>query len=74
MINPQGPGWLLFFQDDFVEPIPKPKIPGTGGGRYDVGYTKGRDDALLETRRKRILAEDDDIVGVIIAIVTKGLI
>ena len=37
------------------------------------GYDQGNVDALDETRRMRILAEDDDIVALITAMLTKGL-
>lgn len=74
-VSPQGPGWLIFFQEEVVEPpIPQPKIPGTGGGRYDPGYVRQREDALRETRHKRILREDEEMVALIMAMVTKGLI
>jgi len=54
---------------------PKPEIPSTGGGgRYDPGYVRQREDALLETRRRRILAEDEEISAMIMAMITKSLI
>jgi len=55
-------------------PEPAPKIPGTGGGRYEPGYTRQREDALKETRRRRILAEDEEISAMIMAMVTNGLL
>ena len=56
-------------------PEPQPEIPGTGGGgRYDPGYTRQREDALEETRRKRILQEDEEVAALIMAMVTEGLI
>jgi len=52
-----------------------PEIPGTGGGgRYEPGYTRQREDALKETRRRRILAEDEEISAMIMAMVTNGLL
>lgn len=57
-----------------VEPVPQPEIPGTGGGgRYDPGYTRQREDALKETRRRRILQEDEEVIALIMAMVTEGL-
>ncbi len=54
---------------------PQVKIPGTGGGgRYEPGYTKQREDALAETRRRRILQEDEEVIALIMAMVTEGLI
>jgi len=61
---------------------PVTEIPLGGGGRRSGpnyrprpkrGYDHGNIDALEETRRARILAEDDDIVGLITAMLTKGL-
>lgn len=52
---------------------PEPEIPA-GGGRYGPGYTRQREDALKETQRRKILQDDDDIAGLIMAMVTKGLI
>ena len=58
-----------------VEPVtPQPEIPATGGGGRSPGYTRGREDALLETRRKRILRDDEEITALIMAMVTEGLI
>lgn len=77
MITPElmGPGFFMFFQAEDVEPPqPQPKIPGTGGGRYEPGYTRQREDALRETRHKRILREDEEITALIMAMVTEGLI
>jgi len=70
---------LGYVAGDYVPPveppIPKPEIPSSGGGgRYDPGYTRQREDALKETRRRRILQEDDDITAVIMAMVTKDLL
>ena len=57
-----------------------PTVPGGGGrgsgrtsGIRPLGYTGQREDALAETRRKRILREDDDIVAIIGAMLTRGL-
>jgi len=72
--TPQGPGFFIFFQDEFIEPQPQPKIPGTGGGRYEPGYTRQREDALAETRERRIFQEDEEVVALIMAVVTEGLI
>ncbi len=60
-----------------VPPVvePQPEIPSTGGGgRYEPGYTRQREDALAETRRKRILRDDEEITALIMAMVTEGLI
>lgn len=75
-LSPMGPGFFIFFQDEPIEPQPQPqpKIPGTGGGRYDPGYVRQREDALKETRRRRILQEDEEVVALIMAMVTEGLI
>lgn len=74
-VSPMGPGFFLLFRRQ-KQPIPQPqpKIPGTGGGRYDPGYTRQREDALAETRRKRILRDDEDIVALIMAMITERLI
>ncbi len=61
-----------------VPPAPVPPTDtGRGSGPTDgiqpEGYTKLYEDRLLETRRKRILSEDDDIVALIVAMITKGL-
>jgi len=64
-------------EEVIVEPPivePKPEIPGTGGGRYEPGYTRQREDALKETRRRRILQEDEEISAMIMAMVTNGLL
>lgn len=37
------------------------------------GYAKGNIDALEETRRLRILAEDDDVVALIMSMLNNGL-
>ena len=51
---------------------------GRGSGRTHgirrEGYQDQQRDALLETRRKRILREDDDIIALIMALVTRDLL
>jgi len=82
--SPVGPnGGCIFANPNVWEEIPPVKLPSEGGGRDGreptplsrrrYGYEQGNLDALEETRRMRILAEDDDIVAVITAMLTKGL-
>jgi len=66
---------------EIVPEIPVTPTPPPSGGRgsgpiyreWAPGYDQYREDALRETRRKRILAEDDDIVALIAAMITKRL-
>ncbi len=53
---------------------PVPPIPGSGGGRTGPGYGKQYDDALKETRHKRIMQEDEEITAFIMAALTRGLL
>lgn len=63
--------------------IPPVIPPGddTGGGRgsgsttgvQPLGYTRTREDDLLETRKKRILQEDEDIIALIAAMLSNRL-
>ena len=55
-------------------PIPVPPIPSSGGGRYGPGYTGNREDALKETRRSKILTEDDEIIAIVMSMITEGLL
>lgn len=57
---------------DLPAPIP---IPGTGGGtRRRSGYDRHREHDLEQTRRRKILQEDDEIAALIAAMVTRDLI
>ena len=58
---------------------PQVEIPSTGGGRGTgridpYGYNKHRDDDLAQTRKRKILQEDDEIIALIMSMVTEGLI
>lgn len=76
--------WVDGSEQIEVEPdVPlKPTGGGAGGGRgsgpttgiQEYGYRGHRDQALEETRRKRILLEDDDIVALIMAMVTRDML
>jgi hypothetical protein len=72
--------------DDFI-PIPVVVLPpssqpvGRGSGpttgvkpEFPPGYTGQWDDMLRAIRRQRILAEDEDMAALIVAMVTKGLV
>lgn len=54
-------------------PAPVPSSEGGGRRSERTGYRDGHRDALEQTRRKRILSEDDDIIALITAMLTKGL-
>ena len=57
-------------------PVPDPGGRGsgpTGGIQPDVYRDQYRDD-LEQTRRNKILQDDDDIIALIVAMVTKGLL
>ena len=54
--------------------IPDPGGRGSGPTTGIKGYDQQHQDALLETRRKRILAEDEDVVALIMAMVTRDLL
>jgi hypothetical protein len=58
-----------------IEAPSLPQRPSEGGGRRSErdSYRHGHRDALEQTRRKRILAEDDDIVALIAAMLTEGM-
>ena len=69
---------------DIVDPTPDPgpvidpTDVGRGSGPTDgirrlPGYNKHHQDNILETRRKRILQEDDDVVALIMAMLTRGI-
>jgi len=53
---------------------PVEPIPSSGGGRTGPGYTKQHEDDLRQTRKRRILQEDDEMIALIMAMVTRGLI
>jgi len=65
------------YSGSIIPPIPElppvEPIPGSGGGRTDPGYGKQYDDALKETRHKRILREDDEMAALIMSMLTRGL-
>ena len=69
-------GWVQCPSD--AVPAPAPSHGGgrgTGGiHRPRTGYERGRDDAVEETRRKRILQEDDDIIALLTAMLNNGLL
>jgi hypothetical protein len=79
--SPIGPnGGCIFANPNVwldVEPVELPSHGGGigGGGRRSErpSYREGPMDALEQTRRKRILAEDDDIVALITAMLGQGL-
>lgn len=56
-----------------IPPEPAPEIPAGGGGRYSPGYTRQRETDLEQTRRRRILQEDEEVVALIMAMITEGL-
>lgn len=64
-------------QPPVVEPVP---IPATGGGGsggvrpYREPYRKQWEDVQRESNRARILREDQEIIDVIIALLTKGIL
>jgi hypothetical protein len=80
--SPVGPNGGCIFADPNVwldvQPIERSTV---GGGRtHEIPlrreksrYRDGNIDALEETRRMRILAEDDDIVALLTAMLTKGM-
>jgi hypothetical protein len=61
-------------------PIEPPVTPTTSSSRgsgptngiQSIGYHKHHEADLLQTRRNRILREDEDIMAFIISFVTKG--
>jgi len=53
---------------------PLTPIPGSGGGRTSPGYGRQREDDLKETRKRRILQEDEEVIALIMSMVTQGLI
>ncbi len=61
-----------------IPPVPESPpltpIPGSGGGRVDPGYGRQHEDALKETRHKRIMQEDDEILALIMAALTRNLL
>jgi hypothetical protein len=79
--NPVGPnGGCIFANPNVWLDIPTVELPSEGGGRGTggihrprTGYEQGRDDAVEETRRKRILQEDDDIVALIASMLENRL-
>ena len=59
-------------------PVTNPTDVGRGSGPTDgirrlPGYNKHHQDNILETRRKRILQEDEDIIALIMAMLTRGI-
>ena len=67
-------GWVPC---DVAPPVvvpPQGDIGGGGGRRNErPSYRPDYRDALEQTRRKRILQEDDDIVALITAMLTEGM-
>lgn len=59
-----------------VEPPVDIQIPGTGGGSRSEreGYRRRPGDDLAETRRKKILREDDDIIALIASMITRDIL
>ena len=76
--NPEHSGGGCIFADPtIIIPIDLPGPVGdggNGGGQQQPGYSKTQNDALLETRRNRILREDDDIIALIMSMLTKDLL
>lgn len=60
-----------------IPPVKPGDVPGRGSGPThgirEEGYNKHREDALRETRRLRILQEDEDLIALIVSMVTKDL-
>jgi hypothetical protein len=78
--SPVGPnGGCIFANPNVWEEIPPVQLPseggGIGGGRRSErpDYREGPQDALEQTRRKRILSEDDDVVALIMSMLGEGL-
>lgn len=46
---------------------------GPTHGIRKEGYKRHRESALLETRRRRILQEDEEIIALILSMITKDL-
>jgi hypothetical protein len=62
----------------FLAVVPSPDLEPSRGSGPTTGirrerYDKHREDALRETRRNRIIREDDDIVSLIVSMLTKDL-
>jgi hypothetical protein len=63
-----------------TSPVAPPVTPTTSSSRgsgptngiQSIGYHKHHEADLLQTRRNRILMEDEDIMAFIISFVTKG--
>ena len=72
-------GCIFADPSEFLVPI----IPPTGlesgrgsGPTHGIrkeGYKQHRESALLETRRRKILQEDNDIIALIISMLTRNL-
>jgi len=82
--NPVGPnGGCVFANPNVWLDVQPVQLPSDGGGRSQTHqqplrrdksrYRDGNIDALEETRRLRILSEDEDIVALLTAMLTKGL-
>jgi len=74
-------GGMIFADPTRITVLPPhlPYPPSEGGGRGTSrgikrkGYNEGQVNALEETRRQRILREDDDIVALIASMLENGL-
>jgi len=80
--NPIHAGGGCIFADPsvflaIIPPAPDQGLPTRGSGQTTgirrEGYNKHREAALRETRRGRILREDDDIIALIVSMITKDL-
>lgn len=76
-IHPNG-GCIFADPSAPIAIIPRvPDRPGRGSGPTTgirpESFKEHREDALRETRLKRILAEDEDIVALIMAMLKNGL-
>lgn len=61
---------------EIISSPPSPSGRGSGPthGIRKEGYKDHREAALRETRHNRILREDEDVIALIVAILTKGLL
>lgn len=73
-----GIATLGIFCGSLLEPVSVPPVVDSGSGRSAGirrdGYRKTYQDDLLETRRKRILREDEELSTLIVAMITRDLL